>query len=903
MRFVRAWPSKAAAFVAAALLAFGLGTSQPARAAGVKPPTEDDQVILQLQVKNYRMRNELRGYQTANGVCVDLGDLILALDLPVRLDKKSRRATGWLFQESQTFTLDRDKNTVQIVNKEQALQPGEIFDTPEGWCIDTKSLGSWLGARLTPNLYESSITLDSATPLPFIEAIERKSRAARLQVKKSFDLADYPQANVPYKAWRAPSVDVVAQTSWIRSGGGSGSQLQTQYQVYASGEVAGASVDARLASNARGVPETLRVSAYRKDPEGRMLGPLKATQAAIGDVELYSGNLAGAGGVGRGAFVSNRPLQRPTSFGKTVLRGPLPLGWDAELYRNGQLLAFQTNTSDGRYEFDVDLVYGNNDLEVVLYGPQGQIRRETQSIPIGSAGIPQGKLEYWAGIIQRNHDLISFHDPPGYLDRGWQYGFGAQYGLDNRTVLGANGQSLFLDGKRRDYAELDVQRALGPMLLDLTAAQEFDGGRAYRATALGRIGKFNVQAESFFLDGSFTSGVVPEGERSQHSLQVETVLGSGRRSVPVSLGFKRTELTDGRKVNEWLARASLVFSRISLTGMVTNYHMTNGTAYNEGTAVSLLANTHFLGLSLRANASYRLSGPHKGFDTGQMTIEKALDDRSDLRLDVQYDHQQRMTSFQAGYVRQFHHLALSAGATADTRGGIGANLGVTFSFSPDPFGHGVRFSSNKLAQRGEAAVSVFLDENGDGVRSPGEQPLAGVGVTAGQYGTSEPTDKRGHAVVEGLNPYEKVLIGIDESTLPDPFLVPVKAGVVVSPRPGVPAKLEIGVAPTGEVEGEIHGLEDTPTAGVEVELVDRAGKVVASTLSEYDGYFLLERVPYGTYRMQVSTGAARALGAARELGKTVVLTKDKSQVELGVLRLHASQVAGLQTGPPTGGSP
>jgi hypothetical protein len=55
--------------------------------------------------------------------------------------------------------------------------------------------------------------------------------------------------------------------------------------------------------------------------------------------------------------------------------------------------------------------------------------------------------------------------------------------------------------------------------------------------------------------------------------------------------------------------------------------------------------------------------------------------------------------------------------------------------------------------------------------------------------------------------------------------------------------------------------------------------------------------------MQVSTGAARALGAARELGKTVVLTKDKSQVELGVLRLHASQVAGLQTGPPTGGSP
>jgi hypothetical protein len=280
-----------------------------------------------------------------------------------------------------------------------------------------------------------------------------------------------------------------------------------------------------------------------------------------------------------------------------------------------------------------------------------------------------------------------------------------------------------------------------------------------------------------------------------------------------------------------------------------------------------------------------------------------LDDRSDLRADIQYDAQQRMTSFEAGYVRQFRQFALRTSATADTRGGIGANIGVTFSFSPDPFGHGVRFSSAKLAQRGEAAVSVFLDENGDGVRSPDEQPLAGVGITAGQYGASEPTDKRGHAVVEGLNPYEKVLIGIDESTLPDPFLVPVKAGIVVSPRPGVPAKLEIGVAPTGSVEGEIHGFEDTARAGVQLELVDSAGRVVASALSEFDGYFLVERVPYGTYRLQISAGAARALGAARELGKTVALSNDKSDIQLGVLRLRASQVAAVAGGPPTGSSP
>jgi hypothetical protein len=897
---------RAVALAAAALLALGWAGPATAQANAVKAPTQDDQVILQLQVKTFRLRNELRGYQLADGgVCVDLGDVILALDLPVRLDKKSRRATGWLFREDQTFTLDRDKNTVQIVNNEQAVRPGDIYDTPEGWCVDTRTLARWLGATLTPNLFEAVLQLDSKTPLPFIEAIERKSRAARLQGQKTFNLADLPQASVPYRAWRTPSVDAIVELGFVRGEGGQGTTLRGRYQVYASGEIAGASVDARLASDAAGAPDTLRVRAFRNDPDGHMLGPLKATQAAVGDVELYSGNLAGAGGIGRGAFVSNRPLNRSNTFGKTILRGELPIGWDAELYRNGQLLAFESDRSDGRYEFDVDLVYGNNDLEVVLYGPQGQVRREKQTIPVGYGAVAPGRLEYWAGVIQRNHDLINFHDPPGSLDGGWQYGFGTQYGLDKRTVVGATAESLFYRGRRRNYGELDVQRALGPMVLDLTAAQEFGAGRAYRATALGRMGKLNITAETFFLDGDFSSGQIPDGERSEQNFEIENIFGSKRVILPVAVGFKRTVRADGQKVNEWLARASLILPRLSLTAALTKKSGSDLATDDRGTRLEMLANTRLLGLSLRANASYRLSGPQKGLASAQLTLEKALTERSDLRVDVRYDATQDLTSVEAAYLRQFRRLALNVGATADSLGGLGANVGVTFSFSRDPFGDGLRFSNTKLAQRGEAAVSVFVDKNGDGVRSPGEQPLAGVNITAGQYGSSEPTDKNGHAMVEDLNPYEKVAIGVDESSLPDPFLVPVRKAIVITPRPGVPAKLEIAIAPTGEVEGEVHGAEDVAKAGVELELVDSSGRVAATTLTEYDGYFLFEQVPYGQYSVRLSAGSARALGTARDTGKTADLSEEKSDVDLGVIRLRPSQVAqsSLMAGPPAALSP
>ena len=890
-----------ATFAAAfALLACGTASAQT----GGYSPNEEDEVLLQIQVGRYRLSNDIRGYQTPGGVCVDLADVIQSLDLPIRLDKKSRRATGWIFGEAQKFVLDRDSNTVQIVNNSRSLQPGELHDTPEGWCVDTRTLEGWLGVTLTTDLRNSVLVLASEEPLPFLQAIQRQSRAARLRPDRvEQDLSAYPQARQPYALWRLPSVDMVAQTEYRTASGRS--RLNTRYEIFASGEVARASVDVRLASDANGVPDSLRMRAYRMDPEGGLLGPLRATQLIAGDVDMLSGNLAGAPGVGRGVFLSNRDLNQSDRFGTTVLRGTLPLGWDAELYRNGQLLAFQGNTPDGRYEFEVNLLFGQNELEVILYGPQGQIRRESQSIPIGYGALAPGKVAYWAGVIERNHDLISFgRPPPSYRhDRGWQYAAGVQYGLDRRTVIGANAHSLFLDSRRRDYGELSLQRSLGPMLINFSAAQEFGRGRAYRADLLGKIGKFNVQAQSFFVDGGFTSGLVNANDKSANSLTVDTQVRIGKRSMSVSGGFRRTTRRDGREVNEFLARASLFLPRVSLTGFAV-YRDTDGfTDPEDGTRVGLLANTRFLGLTARGEASYRLTGPRKGFDRANLTLERALSDRSDLRLEIEHTRHRGRTEFDLGYVRHFRKLALRAGAQADTSGGVGASLAVSFSLGPDLLRGGWRMSSEKLAQRGQAAVSVFLDANGDGRRSASEEALPGVEVTAGRSGIGAPTDSSGHTFVEGLQPYQKVLLSVDESTLPDPFLMPRGRGVVVTPRPGVAAVIELAVAPTGEVEGVIDSAEGTPVAGAKLELVDGSGQVIAQAMTEYDGFFLFDRVVYGRYRLQLAADTQVALGVAPGLASVVELGPEKTVERLGTIRLRSATVVAQARGPPAGSSP
>ena len=548
---------------AAAIFAVAFGVAGPMGGAAhaqasskAWQPSEDDFLLLQMTVGSYKLTNEIRGYQTDSGICLDLADVIQSLDLPIRLDKKSRRATGWLFTEDQKFTLDRAANTVQNVNNGTAPVDGEIFDTPEGWCVDTKALSRWFGVNLKPDLYNSAIRLESDTKLPFMEAIERRSRAARLRPKQqAFDLSAYPQANSEYKMWRTPSVDAVVRLGYNSS---SGTRTSGRYELYAAGEVAGASFDARLSSDNQLKPNSLRISAFRNDSTGSMLGPLGATQIAIGDVETQSSQLTGQSAVGRGAFISNQPLGRQSRFSSTTIRGTMPSGWDAELYRNGQLIASQVETDDGRYEFlDIDLYYGQNDLEVVLYGPQGQIRRERFDQPVGTNNVEPGKTYYWAGILQDDRDLIDLRKTNVGAVHAWRGGVGVERGLDKRTSVALGLQSLVVNTRRRNYLEGSVYRTLGSMQFELAAAHELGAGAVVQTSALGRLGNFNLGANVTWVQGDFTSEFVNQGLDHRYGFNFDTSLKLGKFVLPVQASVDRSVLRDGSKVTKGLIQTAV----------------------------------------------------------------------------------------------------------------------------------------------------------------------------------------------------------------------------------------------------------------------------------------------------------------------------------------------------------
>lgn len=886
------WTLGAAATFAAA---FGVlaPAAMPAHAQAHSPtgswqPNDDDFLLLQMNVGSYKINNEIRGYQTDRGVCLDLADVIQSLDLPIRLDKKSRRATGWLFAENQKFTLDRDANTVQNVNNSSAPVDGEIYDTPEGWCVETKALSRWFGVELKPDLFNSVIRLESDTKLPFLEAIERRSRAARLRPKaKAFDLSAFPHANSDYKMWRTPSVDAVVRVGYDS---GSDKSVTGRYELYAAGEVAGASFDARLSSDDQLKPNSLRISAFRNDASGSMLGPLKATQIAVGDVETQGGQLTGQSAVGRGAFISNQALGRQSRFSTTTVRGTLPSGWDAELYRNGQLIAFQAESDDGRYEFlDVDLFYGRNDLEVVLYGPQGQVRKEKFAQPVGSNNVEPGKTFYWAGILQSDRDLIDLRESAVGATYPWRGGVGVERGLDKRTSVAFGLQSLVVGTKRRNYAEGSVFRTLGSMQLELAAAHEFGAGVAVQTNALGRLGTFNLGANATWIQGNFASEFVSDGLDYSMGFNFDTSLRLGKFSLPLQGSVSRSVLKDGSKVTKGLMQTAVSLRGIALTAQLQHdrSHEADSGATSTNTRLRLLANTRQFGLRLRGSANFNLSGQSKGLETVRLSADKSINERSDVSAEIEYDAASSDSSFGLGYTHRFDRFALRTNASYSTTGVVGANLALSFSFGPNPISGGVRFSEKKLARSGQAAVTVFRDENGDGIRGPGEDLLKDVYVEAGLRTTDAVTDETGRTIVDGLRPYVPILVGVDEASLGDPYLAPATKGIVVIPRPGVAAVIELPISPSGEVEGVLHSSSGVEQPGVVLELIDARGAVTASTMSEFDGFFLFERVPYGRYRMRVAADAARALSVNTMIDAAIEIGRSKDIARLGIVRLTA----------------
>jgi hypothetical protein len=868
--------------LAAGSVATGAASSPVAPAWSADP---DDQFMLEVNIRQLRLGEGVRAFGTPEGTCINFGDFLTTLDVPMRIDVGAKRATGWAFKESNRIAIDLGTGRATWgAGKSEMMTSGTVRLTPDGWCVETAALARWFGIGVKPSLGGSMLLLSSDAKLPVELAKERHDRAARL-THASLSLGQLPQVRLPYRMWRAPALDFVV-SGGVTYSARTGARIDRHAALLAAGELASMSYEAQAMTDARGRPDSLRLRAYKSDPDGHLLGPLRATHFGVGDVAGLDSRLIGAGRVGRGVEVTNRPLLTPTAFDRTHLEGDLPAGWEAELYRNGELLAFAPATGDQRYRFDdVQLHYGSNELEVRLYGPQGQIRTRSETVDVADAAAPPGTTWYWAGVNQPARELIALRARPpdnGTLPK-LQASVALEHGLDKRTSVGLAATMQMVDDERLTYVEGTVRRSIANALVEVAGVRDSHGGMAARASLLGKIGAVDISGEATAASNFRLNGVREKAIR-QAQLSISAPFKIGRSVIPASASLRVIDRPGGARSLEAAGRLSASIGRFNLGTDIRWRHNSDGVGpvatHSDDLEATLIGSGHIGRMRLRGSSTFALK-PSARLKVAELSAYWSASEKADWDAGLGYDNEARRGRARLSYIRRFDTMALALTGEGATDGSIAVGFNLNFSLDP---ARGFKPSRLPMASAGMIRAHVYRDLNDNGVRDKGEPDEKGALITTGTRVAQAPTDKRGTSTVAGLTTYQPVAVGIDQSTLSDPNLTPRNALQVVTPRAGIAAEVEIGLVGSGSIEGVLIKDGGGGFEGVDIELVGADGKLAGTAQSDFDGYFLFDRVAYGHYNVRIAVSSAKAIHAAVELGASATVSGDKPTVRLGALR-------------------
>jgi hypothetical protein len=855
----------------------------------------EEQFLLDVNIRQLRLGEGVRAYQTPEGTCIVFGDFLTTLDLPMKIDLEAKKASGWAFREENQIEINLAAGIARFAGQQEKLTESMVRETPEGWCVDAAALGRWFKLGVKPSTAGSLLKLESEAKLPVELAMERERRAARIR-PASMPLENLPKVRLPYRLWRAPALDFVVNAG-VTYNAATGTQVDRHVSITAAGEIAGLSYDAMLSTNRRGMPESARLRAYRSDPEGGLLGPLDATHFAVGDVQGRPSRLV-ASSSGRGAEVTNRPLFNPVAFDRTQFEGDLPPGWDAELYRNGELLAFSRSGGTNRYVFeDVPLVYGDNRFEIILHGPQGQQRSRLEYLNVGPEQLPPGATWYWAGISQPGKDMLSeivdrdddmVRQPGDFTRPDAQATVQVEHGLSKRTSVGLLATMLLADNERLTFVEGSVRQSVGPALVEAALARDSSGGMGGRLQAIGRIGAAHFNVEALLADD-----FVVDGKREKYyrdaRLSFDVPLKVGRQLFSTSSSLRYIDRGEGLKSLTAAGRMSTNFNGFNLATQIDWTRRMGSSSQGDRLEWGLIGSGRIKDVRLRGQAIWELS-PQSRFRSAELSAYWSASEKADWEGVLAYDADLKRGRARLSHIRRFSSVAAAASLEGGTDGSFAA--GINLNFSLDSSRGGMKFTSQRLASTGSVEARVYRDLNDNGTRDHGEPWEMGALITTGKRVSDETTDKNGVVRVGGLQPYRAIAVGIDTESLSDPSLTPKRALQVIVPRPGVAAEIEIGLVGAGDIEGVLVKDDGSGFEGLDVEMIDASGKIVATARSDYDGFFLFERVAYGRYSFRLKSESAGAAGVERAIAKTAEISPDKTVVRLGAIPVRkAAQIA------------
>lgn len=814
-------------------------------AAEAAPADEQDLefFLMDLLADDFRLAQSVPVYRSNDAWFVHFSSFLEAVEFPI--DREKRRWTGWFRNEENQFTWNMDRTS----------EP--FLETGEGPFVSFESLEKWFELKLIPKSRNQTITIVSEEPLPLRQRELRAYARSRhrphaeeevdVRVRDQYQWATVPLLDVSttYRlqesAGERVSTSQVALTmgmdllkhSVMYSGGtgGTGSDTGSRLTVERSAAVAGGAIG-------------LGVDHY-----------------ALGDIFEQGSNLVAGGGRGAGFRIARQSPANSGSQGRVTITGNGPPGWEAELYRNESLLAFGTVGTDGRFVFpDQETVYGENVFLVKLFGPQGQTREVTQSFWGGGIDLKPGDHSFSISHVDFGRSVMEgTRAKSGSLPSEKTTALHYARGITADLQLGAGYTRAHLgsgvaDGTftASDYATLDGRLNVGAGLLLGEVVQQRTRGRAWSLTYLTGLGGHNLAlSHQAFRDfeSPYTLGRADGASESRLTLSGPVDV-AGIHSYTLRLG--RQEHIDGsaelrifnRLGAKWGAvnfsndldyleagGEEFLLGRLRLAGRWNRLNLRGQLDYDPSAADPLKQVSATLQWNASQDVYYSLSAHQDLKNDRVLHIENVLTARV-RGLDLSFTLQTSSSDFWA--------VGVAVGASFGSDAGAG-------SFAGRPTG---------LAHTGRATLNFFIDLDNDGMRDPGEPPVEWAAWK--NHDASRPG--AGAIQLGGVPSHIPLRIDSSDFRFRDPFLVARDEVYELYTHPGSDVAVNIPVINTGDVEGRLYPVagRDASVSGLSVVLYNAGGEPVASTRSEFDGYYSFRGIAAGDYEVVVQSSSRKA---------------------------------------------
>ena len=105
----------------------------------------DDQFLLDVNIRQLRLGDGVRAYNTPEGTCVVLGDFLTdARCADAHRSRQPRRRAAGRSRNRTAFPSTTARERV-LRHQDRGDRAGTIRETPEGWCVQAEALSRWFG--------------------------------------------------------------------------------------------------------------------------------------------------------------------------------------------------------------------------------------------------------------------------------------------------------------------------------------------------------------------------------------------------------------------------------------------------------------------------------------------------------------------------------------------------------------------------------------------------------------------------------------------------------------------------------------------------------------------------------------------------------------------------------------